>query len=513
MAERAREAPPVSPVDASLPPFNVSAAAADNTAGLINALADAVSTGARLLLPPGVLNFDQDLVLPKGASGPFSIRGMGGAVTRLAPQGGCNGFNFDLSAGTPANNLADIADLGFVATAAAGFPIKLSYGAAGIPSDGTMPGSSIRDVSIFGGGWTSGIVLQECWNMKVRGIYAYGSSASYTKASAVGKGDGGPGSGVALTIAGGVNNRISDLEFHYWSQGIVLNNDGRGAAGDPQGIFIDDVQMVECLEGLHAYGTAGGSLGTLFLTKWMVDNGNIDVANHRCLVLENVISAMIAIGQGLQNGGDSAIILNGCTDCEIAMINLKARYNTTGPAILLTGATSGCQVSGKFITGTIQLDATTSGNVVDVPGAAVVDNGTGNTVGAAPSRLLNVSTRGTVGTGANILIAGFSIAGSAPAAVLVRATGPSLSLFGVPGVVPDPKLQIMSGSTVLASNTGWGGSAQIAAAAAKVGAFAWPAASLDSAILITLQPGTYTAEMSGASGDTGDGLIEVYDAT
>jgi beta-glucanase (GH16 family) len=133
---------------------------------------------------------------------------------------------------------------------------------------------------------------------------------------------------------------------------------------------------------------------------------------------------------------------------------------------------------------------------------------------ASDSRLLNISSRGLVGTGANSLIAGFVVGGSTPKTVLVRASGPALaaSPFNVPGTLPDPQLQLYSGGAVLASNDGWGGSAPIIAAAAAVGAFAWSdPSSNDSALLMTLPPGAYTAVVSGASGDTGVSLVEVYD--
>jgi hypothetical protein len=117
-----------------------------------------------------------------------------------------------------------------------------------------------------------------------------------------------------------------------------------------------------------------------------------------------------------------------------------------------------------------------------------------------------------VGKGANILIAGFAIGGTTSKTVLLRASGPALAPFGVGGTLPDPQLQLFSGSVVLASNDGWGGNAQISATAASVGAFRWTsAASSDSAILVTLPPGAYTAQVSGASGDTGVALVEVYE--
>ena len=125
--------------------------------------------------------------------------------------------------------------------------------------------------------------------------------------------------------------------------------------------------------------------------------------------------------------------------------------------------------------------------------------------------LLNISTRTQVGTGANVLISGFVIGGTTAKTVLVRASGPALSQFGITGTLADPKLEIFSGSTPVATNVGWGGDPQVALAAAVVGAFAWSSStSADSAILITLPPGPYTAEVSGASVDTGVALIEVY---
>jgi arabinogalactan endo-1,4-beta-galactosidase len=130
----------------------------------------------------------------------------------------------------------------------------------------------------------------------------------------------------------------------------------------------------------------------------------------------------------------------------------------------------------------------------------------------ATPRLVNLSARVQVGTGGNILIAGFAIGGTTAKTVLVRASGPALTAFSVPGVLPDPLLQLYSGSTVVASNSGWGGNAQIAATAASVGAFSWASSSSnDSAILVTLPPGAYTAQVSGASGDTGVALVEVYE--
>jgi plastocyanin len=128
--------------------------------------------------------------------------------------------------------------------------------------------------------------------------------------------------------------------------------------------------------------------------------------------------------------------------------------------------------------------------------------------------LTNVSARARVGTGANILIAGFVVGGSTSKTVLIRASGPALSPFGVAGALPDPQIQIFSGASPspIASNSGWNGNPAIAAAAASVGAFPWQdPSSHDSAVLVTLPPGAYTAQVQGQGADSGVALVEVYE--
>ena len=135
---------------------------------------------------------------------------------------------------------------------------------------------------------------------------------------------------------------------------------------------------------------------------------------------------------------------------------------------------------------------------------------------ASSPRLVNLSARIAVGTGANVLIAGFVIGGSTARTVLVRASGPAIAgaPFNVPGTLADPQLSLapLGSGAVVAGNVAWGGDPAIASAASQVGAFSWDdPASLDSAILVTLPPGGYTATVSGSTGDTGVALVEVYE--
>lgn len=132
---------------------------------------------------------------------------------------------------------------------------------------------------------------------------------------------------------------------------------------------------------------------------------------------------------------------------------------------------------------------------------------------SATLRLVNVSARTMVGTGDNILIAGFVVAGSTPVRVLVRAAGPTLGAFGVSGSLADPRLELFSAAaTRVAENDNWGGTAELKAAFSSVAAFAFSADnSRDSALVSTLQPGSYTAQVSGVANTTGVALIEIYE--
>jgi phospholipase/lecithinase/hemolysin len=124
----------------------------------------------------------------------------------------------------------------------------------------------------------------------------------------------------------------------------------------------------------------------------------------------------------------------------------------------------------------------------------------------------NISTRGMVGTGQNVLIAGFIISGNQSKKVIVRALGPTLSNFGVNGALADPTVTIVNSShVVVASNDNWRNTQEAEIAASG---FA-PNNDLESAIIATLAPGSYTAVVSGKNGGTGVGLVDVYplDAT
>ena len=130
----------------------------------------------------------------------------------------------------------------------------------------------------------------------------------------------------------------------------------------------------------------------------------------------------------------------------------------------------------------------------------------------ADSRLANISTRGSVLAQDNVMIGGFILGGTItqPARVVVRALGPSLAQSGISNPLSNPTLQLVNkdGQSVGFNDDWQDDSAQAAELQALSIA---PTAAAESAIVMVLPPGLYTAIVAGQSGTTGVGLIEVYD--
>ncbi len=124
-----------------------------------------------------------------------------------------------------------------------------------------------------------------------------------------------------------------------------------------------------------------------------------------------------------------------------------------------------------------------------------------------PAKVLNISTRGYVLTGENVMIGGLIVAGDDASPFVLRGIGPSLSNFGVPEVLADPLLELHDGNGgLIHANNDWHDTQELALQASGLA----PTDDLESAILISVPPGNYTAVLKGADGGTGNGLVEVY---
>jgi hypothetical protein len=153
------------------------------------------------------------------------------------------------------------------------------------------------------------------------------------------------------------------------------------------------------------------------------------------------------------------------------------------------------------------------------PGAyTAVVRGNGNATGIgllevydlqskATSKLANLSTRGLVGTGPDVMIGGTIVTGPDTARVVFCALGPSLAGVGIQNPLSDPQLDLFDGNgSKISSNDNWKDSQQVAITTSGLA----PSNDFESAILTDLAPGNYTAVVSGVNGGSGIALVEVY---
>lgn len=199
-----------------------------------------------------------------------------------------------------------------------------------------------------------------------------------------------------------------------------------------------------------------------------------------------------------------AVVVLGST-AEVGLGRIESDGTMT--VNLNTGATLSGRINGatRQLTAAVTLANTRNDAVTGLPDSEPVVR-----------RLSNISTRAQTGTADAALITGFVLQGSTPKSLLIRAAGPALTAFGVAGALGRPQIQLYQGDTVIAANAGWNSgtdSAAISQAAARLGAFAFAPNSADAALLRTLTPGAYTAIISGADGNSGITLVEVYDTS
>lgn len=158
---------------------------------------------------------------------------------------------------------------------------------------------------------------------------------------------------------------------------------------------------------------------------------------------------------------------------------------------------------------------TTNGFQDGAPYAAAFDNDSMVLVYrlTLPSRLLNVSSRAQAGGTVGPQIVGFIVSGARPKQLLVRGVGPALGGLGVTGALADPTLAIFDGSgrQVLANDNWADNAAAVRNAAVATGAFALIEGSRDAALVATLDPGAYTAQLTSVGAASGACLLEIYE--
>lgn len=309
--------------------------------------------------------------------------------------------------------------------------------------------------------------------------------------------------GVAIPDATGATLTLSNAQLaSAGSYTVTVTNLAGSITTEPAALDVITTRLVN----LSARGSVDGA-HTLIVG--FVTNGSAP----KQLLLRGIGPTLATFGVG---DALSAPLLTLFDSRSIAIATNRgwggtsALTNTFGQvgAFSLPPTSADTALLSSFATGLYSVQLSGLGGANGVGLAEIYDADSGSPA----SRLINLSARGFVGTGGNVLIAGFVIVGNHPAKILVRAIGPTLSSFAVNGALAGPQLTLFdSAGAIVATNTIWGGDTALDAAFTQVGAFSLPLSSRDSALLATLPPGTYTAHVSGVGGATGTALVEVYE--
>lgn len=331
------------------------------------------------------------------------------------------------------------------------------------------------------------------------------------------------------------------LDWQIWSAATV-GSDGKMTilariAGGNSWVGINAIRITGAGSGSGGNGGGSGDSGSGTGGNSGGDNTTPTSAMSNLSVRSVAGSgdSTLVVGYAVA-GGDKSVLIRGIgptlasydvagalTDARLRMFDstqtqLASNTNWGGDAAIATAATA----VGAFALDAASLDAallSTNGpgsysvHVESAGGSGVAlaeiydtDFGTGG-------YLSNVSARAGVGTGDGVLIVGLVVSGDDPVTVLIRGVGPTLSDYGVGGVLADPELKLFrQGSTdPIQTNDNWGGSTELSSAFSTAGAFDLTATdSTDAAMLVELTAGVYSAQVSGVGGSTGVALVELY---
>jgi hypothetical protein len=305
-----------------------------------------------------------------------------------------------------------------------------------------------------------------------------GSTGVLISGAQAGNGTGNVDTGVLLMMATTPAQGTQNYSLSLVGAGSALGSlPGNGAPGNLEAVLAPSTSGVSYV--------AVGWEGTI-LSRTL--SQGLSVASN----VPNVVFRGLAYGAGYWvAAGESGTIMTS-TDA----LTWTQRFSGDSPSSVTTSVLLGAAYSASL--------------------QRFVITGTGGTILASnptPSVFGNVSTRGLVGKGQSF-IGGFVIEGTSPRTVLIRADGPALNGFGVTGALSDPVLTVYDNNqNVVATNTGWSTNASpssLVTAALSTGAFPLTSGSADSALLLTLQPGPYTAVITSAGGNSGAALFEAY---
>src|SRR5437660_2518964 len=283
---------------------------------------------------------------------------------------------------------------------------------------------------------------------------------------------------VQLIATNSSGTATSTLAFFQQVSGTAKNISTRLAVGTSDNVLIG---------GIIVTGNAPKKVIVRAIGPSLTQYGVPGALQDPTLELHDHTGAMIDFNDNwMDSANEQAIIDSGLApsnNLESAILTTLDPGNYTG-IIRGNNGTTGAALVEVYDLGTASLDVTSN------------------------AQLGNISTRGLVQTGDNVMIGGFIVRGDMPATVIVRAIGPSLTAYGVPGALQDPTLELHDGTgAVIGSNDNWRddpGAAQIQADNLA------PSDPRESATIVTLAPGNYTAIVRGTNDTTGVALVEAF---
>jgi hypothetical protein len=289
---------------------------------------------------------------------------------------------------------------------------------------------------------------------------------------------------ISATNGSGTGSALLTIVISAAVQSEIINFSGRGISGTGSNTMIMGFVIEGGTKGLLVRGVGPALLSQGLSTALAAPTLSLESS-----------TGMVAENTGWQSNGNGPLLT--AAALQVGAFALQngsadsALYTTVG-----SGAYTAVLTSPRGTTGSALLE--------------VYDTG-----GDPGARLINGSIRGNATGWDGGLIAGFVIAGTTSKTVLIRGVGPTLTSLGVVNALADPMIVVYSGSTQIATNSGWetGSStpAQIISAEQLNGAYPVLPGSNDAALLITLEPGAYTIEAFSVSGGSGVMLVEVYD--
>lgn len=284
---------------------------------------------------------------------------------------------------------------------------------------------------------------------------------------------------------------------------------GGGGAGGGGGGGAGGSAGVGYLSNLSVRARAGSGSETLIVGV-TVGGG---AATPKTVLIRGVGPTLGTFGVGDTLADPVLTVLNGSTpvasnDDWTSTPDLVATTAAVGAFALTANSRDAVILGSGIATGGYTIQLTGKGGATGNALIELYDTATAASVTATSARFTNLSARTFGGTGGDTLIVGFNLAGPGSRRMVVRAVGPGLAAFGVGGTMPDPKLELFAGQTKTGENDNW--EASSLAAQQSVGAFALTAGSRDAVLVATLQPGSYTVQVTG--GSTGVVLVEVYEA-